>query len=130
MKIHSLSLEELTYFLDQLRNHKFDVLYIADSYGSMNTQSIYEIFSLVKEKIDKPIGFHAHDNRGFSLINSLLAIQYGAEYIDTTVYGMGRGAGNLKLESFLLETSFEESLNFNCKDLLLPYRKPFQTTAS
>ena len=47
------------------------------------------------------IGFHAHDNQGLALANSLAAIEAGASWIDATMAGMGRGAGNAKTEQLL-----------------------------
>ena len=46
-------------------------------------------------------GIHSHDNCAKALINSITAFKYGATWIDGTVQGMGRGAGNVKTEGLL-----------------------------
>ncbi len=47
------------------------------------------------------LGFHGHNNIQMALANSLAAIGEGAQYIDASYYGMGRGAGNTPLELLL-----------------------------
>jgi 4-hydroxy 2-oxovalerate aldolase len=47
------------------------------------------------------IGFHGHDNLGFALLNSAYAIKSGAVQVDSTIFGMGRGAGNLRTEELM-----------------------------
>ncbi len=51
----------------------------------------------------KDIGIHAHDNMYKAMENSLVALEHGANWIDSTVLGMGRGPGNVKTESLVLE---------------------------
>ena len=46
------------------------------------------------------LGFHSHDNTGDALNNTIASIKMGFGVIDTSIMGMGRGAGNLKLEDF------------------------------
>ena len=53
------------------------------------------------KKLKKEIGIHAHDNCGRALKNSLTAFKNGVTWIDGTIQGMGRGAGNVKAESLL-----------------------------
>jgi hypothetical protein len=49
-----------------------------------------------------PIGFHAHNNLGLALPNTLSAFQNGATWLDASVLGMGRGAGNTILENLVV----------------------------
>ena len=50
-----------------------------------------------------PIGIHAHNNMGQGLLNSTVAVESGASWVDGTITGMGRGAGNSATELLLLE---------------------------
>lgn len=76
-------------------------LYLADSLGSLNPQRVEHLFTQFGQRLPYALGFHAHDNMGLALHNSLIASQAGATWIDSTLYGMGRGAGNAKTEQLL-----------------------------
>ncbi|WP_208858566.1 aldolase catalytic domain-containing protein [Vreelandella nigrificans] len=82
-----------------------DSLYFADSLGNMLPDDISFIVSALREAWKGPMGFHAHDNMGMGLVNALAAIKEGVTWIDGTVTGMGRGAGNVRMEYLLLELS-------------------------
>lgn len=82
-----------------------DVLYFADSLGNMDSGQVIEILKNFQKHWNGPIGMHAHDNMGNALSNSLAALDNGATWIDGTVCGMGRGAGNVRTEYLLVEMS-------------------------
>lgn len=81
-----------------------DVTYLADSYGSASPISVSDAVSILKsDELD--VGYHAHDNIHMALHNTVVAIDNGADIVDATLCGMGRGAGNLKLEEILIIVS-------------------------
>jgi 4-hydroxy 2-oxovalerate aldolase len=80
-----------------------DVLYFADSLGDMVPAGVRKMMGLLQAKWTGPIGMHAHDNKGIALLNTLEAIDHGATWVDATMLGMGRGAGNTKTEHLLIE---------------------------
>lgn len=104
-------------FLNEIKNVDgiADYFYMVDSYGGVFPEDVKEIFSLVKAQTNVPIGFHGHNNMELALINSLTAIECGASIIDSTITGMGRGAGNLKTELLLtaLNSKFNIDVDFN-----------------
>ena len=81
---------------------------MVDSFGGILPNEVKEIIKLVQSKTKVPLGFHGHDNLSMGLINSITAMQEGCEIIDSTITGMGRGAGNLRTE--LLLTYLESQL--------------------
>lgn len=83
--------------------NSIDVLYLGDSLGGMNQDSVSYSFEAIKEGWDGLTGFHGHNNKGQALINSLEAVDSGVEFIDSTIMGMGRGAGNTETEYLLPE---------------------------
>jgi 4-hydroxy 2-oxovalerate aldolase len=80
-----------------------DVLYFADSLGDMKQNEVTNCFQLIRNGWNKDIGIHAHNNMGQALDNTLLANQLGVEWLDATILGMGRGAGNTEMELLLTE---------------------------
>jgi len=82
-----------------------DVLYFADSLGSMNPSQIKFICNALQSGWGEPLGIHTHNNKDLALINSLTALDEGVTWCDTTVTGMGRGAGNVATETLLMEVN-------------------------
>ena len=80
-----------------------DVLYFADSFGNMEPDLIASVINSISSQWKGDLGIHTHDNKNQALGNSLKAIEKGANYIDATLLGMGRGAGNAKTEALLVE---------------------------
>lgn len=87
-----------------------DYFYMVDSYGGVYPDDVREIYSLVRSQMTTKIGFHGHNNLELALINTLTAIECGADIVDATVTGMGRGAGNLKTELLLTALNQKDQL--------------------
>ncbi len=75
-----------------------DVVYCVDSAGSMLPEDVRKYFSAARERSDCQLGFHGHSNLQFAVANSVEAVRCGANFIDTTLYGLGRSAGNVPTE--------------------------------
>lgn len=71
---------------------------LMDSAGASTPEMVSKRVRMLAENLDIRIGFHAHNNLGLAVANSLIAIQQGATIIDGTVRGFGAGAGNCQLE--------------------------------
>ncbi|MFG0320896.1 nucleoid-structuring protein H-NS [Pseudomonas sp. zjy_15] len=96
-----------------------DVLYLADSNGSLTPSRVGNLVRLIRETSGLELGFHAHDNLGLATANSIAAIDAGATFIDASLRGMGKGAGNLKLESWLIYLRLAYKADkYNCRSLL------------
>jgi len=78
-----------------------DLVYFADSNGHMVPSQVREYTEFLKGFLDIPLGFHAHNNLSLALSNALVAIDSGIDIIDSSICGMGRGAGNLSTETFI-----------------------------
>jgi 4-hydroxy 2-oxovalerate aldolase len=104
-------------FFDKLANITgiADVFYMVDSFGSISPADLKEILEIVKEKTNCSLGFHGHNNLELGLINTITAIDNGVNYVDATILGMGRGAGNLKTELLLtyLNKHYNMEVDFN-----------------
>lgn len=75
-----------------------DIIYLVDSAGGMLTGEVRSKIRALKGSIEKPVGFHAHNNLALALSNSVAAVEAGAEYVDSSLCGMGRSAGNTQTE--------------------------------
>lgn len=85
-----------------------DSVALVDSFGGVMPEQVGQAVRLAKARLPQLIGFHGHDNISLAFANTLAAIQAGADIIDSTVLGMGRGAGNLRTELLLAYKSFSE----------------------
>jgi 4-hydroxy 2-oxovalerate aldolase len=75
-----------------------DIVYCVDSAGSMFPEEVSRYFSAASEFSECRLGFHGHSNLQFAVANSIQAYRSGATLIDTTLYGLGRSAGNVPTE--------------------------------
>lgn len=87
-----------------------DLFCMVDSFGGMTPQELATIVKEVRANTTVPVGFHGHNNLQLGLINTLTAIDLGLEYVDCTVMGMGRGAGNLNTELLLTYLNAQQGL--------------------
>jgi 4-hydroxy 2-oxovalerate aldolase len=94
---------ELDDVLKQIeRESKIDVLYIVDSFGTLYQETVENLVRRCKQYLKtKEIGFHGHNNQQLGFSNTIEAIIHDANYLDATVYGLGRAAGNCPLELLL-----------------------------
>lgn len=84
------------------RSYGSDVICLVDSAGGMLPSDITAYVNAMKEAGNIPIGFHGHNNLGLAVANSLLIAQLGAEVVDVSLQGIGRGAGNASTEMVVL----------------------------
>lgn len=117
MKCSILTKDIVHKLTETLNHHDLLAIYFADSYGSLTSKIMIDIFSDITTVSDISLGFHGHDNMGCAFSNTLLAVDLGFKYIDGTILGMGRGAGNTDLETLCLHfNKFEnrlDQLNFS-----------------
>ncbi len=115
-----LSDEELQEALNRASEASVDVFYIADSFGAFYPEDVRRLIRFIKSGYCGKIGIHTHENQGLAYVNTLTAIEEGVDFVDGTVCGMGRGAGNLRTEQFLLGYSQKYGDNRYNSSALLP----------
>lgn len=101
MQASGLSAEALEGLAPALAGAPLKGLYLADSFGSLYPETTRRLVGEVARIFRLPVGFHAHDNLGLANANALAAAEAGATWIDATVMGMGRGAGNARTENLV-----------------------------
>lgn len=93
--------EETAGLVERLKDSDIDYVYVADSYGSIFPFQMEAFFRPLLELERIKVGFHPHNNIQMAFANTLEAIRLGVHIIDTSIYGIGRGAGNLPTEILL-----------------------------
>jgi homocitrate synthase NifV len=73
----------------------------ADTIGRLDPFKTYEKIAALSESCPIPIEFHGHNDFGLATANTLAACQAGAQYISTTIAGIGERAGNASMEEVL-----------------------------
>lgn len=102
MMSHMVPVSTLVEEAKKMESYGAQSVYIVDSAGAMLMDEVKEkVGALVENLSDEvEVGFHAHNNLGVSVANSLAAIEVGAKRIDCSLAGLGAGAGNTPLEVF------------------------------
>lgn len=73
-------------------------VYVVDSAGAMTPDDVRVRISKLREALSVQVGFHAHNNLGLGIANTLAALDEGAEQVDAATRGLGAGAGNAATE--------------------------------
>jgi len=128
MAVSTVGLRELDEALDDLAKSRVPTVYLVDSFGAFYSEDIDVLAKKYLERLKgKTLGIHAHNNQQLAFANTIAAIIAGANYLDATLYGIGRGAGNCPLE---LLVSFLKNPKFKVRPLIqaiesqiLPWQK-------
>ncbi|MBO0962418.1 aldolase catalytic domain-containing protein [Neobacillus sp. MM2021_6] len=111
MALSSVPEKKLIEAFELVRNSPVDVVYIVDSFGSLDPADIEHQVKKFKEMIpNKQLGIHTHNNMQLAFANTLSAMKNGVTFLDSSVYGMGRAAGNCHTEllvSYIQKTRYE-----------------------
>lgn len=121
---------EIFQALEVLAETPASTIVVVDSFGALYCEQI-EI--LVKKYLEygrpsgKEVGIHAHNNQQLAFANSIEAVIHGANRIDASMGGIGRGAGNCSMElliGFLRNPKFKIRPIYQfLKDYISPLKK-------
>lgn len=125
MQIADRTREEVAELTRMANDWPIEVLYFADSMGSMTRDDIASITGWLREGWDAALGIHTHDNMGLALSNTLRAQAEGVSWLDATVTGMGRGPGNARTEELAIEAEVLRGRRANLVPLMTLIRKHF-----
>lgn len=97
--------------------------YIVDSFGVMKRKDLIRLFYMVEHNLSDgiTIGYHSHNNLqlAYSNAQALVDIRTKRDLIlDSSVFGMGRGAGNLNTELFVEYLNDNIGTQYKLKPLL------------
>ncbi len=109
--------QELDEALEQIEKESaVDVVYLVDSFGALYSEQIAYLAKKYKSILkSKEVGIHAHNNQQLAFANTIEAIINNINYLDGTILGIGRAAGNCPLELLL---GFLKNPKFDIRPIL------------
>ncbi|MBP1905223.1 4-hydroxy 2-oxovalerate aldolase [Paenibacillus turicensis] len=128
MALSNVMEHELLEAFEMIKDSVVDVVYIVDSYGSLDYKDMEHLINKFKKHLpNKRLGVHTHNNMQLAFSNTLVAAANGVELLDASVYGMGRAAGNCPTEllvTHLKNTNYElRPVLQVLEELLVPLRE-------
>jgi len=109
--------------LDEARkmvSYGAQAIVLMDSAGAYLPDDVTAKVAHLAAGLSVPVGFHAHNNLGMAVANSVAAVRAGARIIDGTARGFGAGAGNAQLEvvvAVLAQMQIETGIDlYKCLD--------------
>ena len=134
---------DLNEALEQLAKTDVDVVYLVDSFGYFYSEQIHFLAQKYHERLPgKELGIHCHDNQRLAFANTIEGIIKNINYVDGSIFGMGRGGGNCTTElllAFLKNPKFrlepvleliEKYFSSLQKELKWGYELPFMLTGT
>ncbi len=121
MQIDSVDINQINKIASLIEDWGFiEVLYFADSLGCMDPNWVEKIVNSLSISWPGFLGIHAHNNMGLALPNTLKAQKCGVKYLDSTICGMGRGAGNTNTEYLVSEITRQDISSKYFPEALFP----------
>ncbi len=112
MMSHMAPAEVLLEEARKMQSYGAQGIVLMDSAGAYFPEDVTAKIGRLASSLDVPVGFHAHNNLGLSVANSLAALKAGARILDGTSKGFGAGAGNAPLE-LLVAVLSRQGYNIN-----------------
>ena len=130
MSVSTVPERELDEALDLVANSEAEAIYLVDSFGALYSEQIHYLvrkYLHYAKGAGKEVGIHAHNNLQLAFSNTIEAIVMGANMLDATMAGLGRGAGNCQMElliGFLHNPKYHLRPILRCiQDQIEPLRK-------
>jgi 4-hydroxy 2-oxovalerate aldolase len=101
MMSHMADADELLKQSRLMQSYGADAIVLMDSAGFSTPDLVTEKVARLVEHLSVEVGYHAHNNLGLAVANSIAAVQSGATMLDACVRGFGAGAGNTQLEALV-----------------------------
>ena len=125
MAVSVIQDKDLFEAIEALARTPVDTIYVVDSFGALYPEQIRDLtknFVNILAGTKKEVGIHAHNNQQLAYANTIDALIYGANRLDATINGLGRGAGNCPLELLL---GFLKNPRFDLRPVLDTIEKLF-----
>ena len=115
--------DEFLRLIDAVNQIQPFAFYIVDSFGIMKRKDLIRLFYMVEHNLNEEIliGYHSHNNMQLAYSNAQTLADINTNrtlILDSSVYGMGRGAGNLNTELFVEHLNDINGSHYSVKPLL------------
>jgi|SRR5690554_1086929 len=121
MAVSTVAERKLDEVLQDVAKSRVKIFYLVDSFGSMYSEDIQHLMDKYQKALPGvTIGFHGHNNLQLAFANTIECIIQGANMLDATMLGIGRGAGNCTLELLL---SFLKNPKYKLRPVLSAIEK-------
>lgn len=124
---------EIEAALEEVAKTPCSTIVVVDSFGTLYTEQVETLvkkYMAVAKATGKEVGMHMHNNQQLAFANTIEGIIHGANRVDATLFGMGRGAGNCPMElliGFLRNPKFHIRPIYQClQDHIVPLRKKME----
>jgi 4-hydroxy 2-oxovalerate aldolase len=101
VKSHLFEPEFLARAAKQAGDMGVRIVYVVDTTGTFLPEDVRRYVETIRDAADVTVGYHGHNNLGMAVANTLEAFEAGADFLDGTLMGFGRGAGNCQTESLI-----------------------------
>jgi 4-hydroxy 2-oxovalerate aldolase len=103
MMSHMIEPAHLAQQAKLMESYGADIVYVVDSAGAQTMDMVHDRVTALRQILDARthVGFHAHNNLGLGVGNSVTAVKAGADHIDGACRGLGAGAGNAATEAVI-----------------------------
>jgi homocitrate synthase NifV len=108
-------LEFLVRFARSARECGADRLRFCDTVGILDPFDTFNVISYLKRMVDIDIETHTHNDFGMATANAIAGLKAGANYVNTTVNGLGERAGNAALEEVVMALKYISKVDLNLK---------------
>lgn len=101
MSVSTVQEWELDEALALMSESEVDSIYLVDSFGAFYSEQVHYLMrKYLRHAVPrgKMVGMHAHNNQQLAYANTIEAIILGANMLDGSIAGLGRGAGNCPIE--------------------------------
>lgn len=117
--------EDLVVLANEMNKAKPVAVSIVDTFGAMYEDDLVRIFTILNKHLDKSIkiGFHAHNNQQLAFALSSTFIEFAEKadrdsIADSSLCGMGRGAGNTTTELMASYLNRKHHKNYDMNEVL------------
>lgn len=101
MMAHMSPIEVMLKNAKLMESYGADIVYVVDSSGYMLPPEVKERVAAMKSALKTKVGFHAHNNLGAAVADSLAAVEAGVDVVDGSLRSMGAGGGNTPTEALI-----------------------------